>query len=150
LKYERTGELAKVAEIRYGKMAAAERELKQAEERFASVQKGAPILKEEVDEEDVAKLVSKWTGIPTGRLLEGEVQKLVHIEERLRQREGGQDDALARVSNAVRRSRAKLSHTNRPIDSLYFHYPPARHTNKPSHPPPPTFFPQPTPQTHPT
>src|ERR1700694_150050 len=69
-KYERTGELAKVAEIRYGKIAAAERELKQAEERFAAVQKGAPMLKEEVDEEDIAKLVSKWTGIPTGRLLE--------------------------------------------------------------------------------
>jgi len=120
LKYERTGELAKVAEIRYGKMAAAERELKQAEERFAGVQKGAPMLKEEVDEEDIAKLVSKWTGIPTGRLLEGEVQKLVHMEERLRQRVVGQDDALARVSNAVRRSRAGLSDTKRPIGSFIF------------------------------
>jgi len=120
LKYERTGELAKVAEIRYGKMAAAERELKQAEERFAGVQKGAPMLKEEVDEEDIAKLVSKWTGIPTGRLLEGEVQKLVHMEERLRQRVVGQDDALARVSNAVRRSRAGLSDTRRPIGSFIF------------------------------
>jgi ATP-dependent Clp protease ATP-binding subunit ClpB len=120
LNYERAGELAKVAEIRYGKMAAAERELKQAEERFASVQKGAPMLKEEVDEEDIAKLVSKWTGIPTGRLLEGEVQKLVHMEERLRQRVVGQDDALARVSNAVRRSRAGLSDTKRPIGSFIF------------------------------
>jgi len=120
LKYERAGELAKVAEIRYGRMAAAERELKQAEERFASVQKGAPMLKEEVDEEDIAKLVSKWTGIPTGRLLEGEVQKLVHMEERLRQRVVGQDDALARVSNAVRRSRAGLSDTKRPIGSFIF------------------------------
>jgi len=120
LKYERAGELAKVAEIRYGKMAAAERELKQAEERFASVQKGAPMLKEEVDEEDIAKLVSKWTGIPTGRLLESEVQKLVHMEERLRQRVVGQDDALARVSNAVRRSRAGLSDTKRPIGSFIF------------------------------
>src|SRR6267142_1866813 len=120
LKYERAGELAKVAEIRYGKMAAAEREMKQADERFASVQKGAPMLKEEVDEEDIAKLVSKWTGIPTGRLVEGEVQKLVHMEERLRQRVVGQDDALARVSNAVRRSRAGLSDTKRPIGSFIF------------------------------
>jgi ATP-dependent Clp protease ATP-binding subunit ClpB len=119
-KYERAGELAKVAEIRYGKITAAERELKQAEERFASVQKNAPMLKEEVDEEDIAKLVSKWTGIPTGRLLEGEVQKLVHMEERLRQRVVGQDDALARVSNAVRRSRAGLSDTKRPIGSFIF------------------------------
>jgi ATP-dependent Clp protease ATP-binding subunit ClpB len=119
-KYERAGELAKVAEIRYGKISAAERELKQAEERFASVQKDAPMLKEEVDEEDIAKLVSKWTGIPTGRLLEGEVQKLVHMEERLRQRVVGQDDALARVSNAVRRSRAGLSDTKRPIGSFIF------------------------------
>jgi ATP-dependent Clp protease ATP-binding subunit ClpB len=119
-KYERSGELAKVAEIRYGKIAAAERELKQAEERFAAVQKDAPMLKEEVDEEDIAKLVSKWTGIPTGRLLEGEVQKLVHMEERLRQRVVGQDDALARVSNAVRRSRAGLSDAKRPIGSFIF------------------------------
>ena len=119
-KYERAGELARVAEIRYGKIAAAERELKQAEERFATVQKDAPMLKEEVDEEDVAKLVSKWTGIPTGRLLEGEVQKLVHMEERLRQRVVGQDDALGRVSNAVRRSRAGLSDTKRPIGSFIF------------------------------
>src|SRR5207237_5129869 len=83
---ERAGELAKVAEIRYGKIAAAERELQQAQQKFASVQKDAPMLKEEVDEEDIAKLVSKWTGIPAGRLLEGEAQKLVHKEERLRQR----------------------------------------------------------------
>jgi ATP-dependent Clp protease ATP-binding subunit ClpB len=119
-KYERTGELAKVAEIRYGKSAAAERDLKQAEERFTSVQKDAPMLKEEVDEEDIAKLVSKWTGIPTGRLLEGEVQKLIHMEERLRQRVVGQDDALGRVSNAVRRNRAGLSDAKRPIGSFIF------------------------------
>jgi ATP-dependent Clp protease ATP-binding subunit ClpB len=119
-KYERAGELAKVAEIRYGKISAAERDLKQAQERFAAVQKDAPMLKEEVDEEDIAKLVSKWTGIPTGRLLEGEAQKLVHMEERLRQRVVGQDDALGRVSNAVRRSRAGLSDTKRPIGSFIF------------------------------
>jgi len=119
-KYERAGELAKVAEIRYGKIAAAERELKQAQERFAAVQKDSPMLKEEVDEEDIAKLVSKWTGIPVGRLMEGEAQKLVHMEERLRQRVVGQDEALARVANAVRRSRAGLSDTKRPIGSFIF------------------------------
>ncbi|HEX4541640.1 MAG TPA: AAA family ATPase, partial [Candidatus Acidoferrum sp.] len=119
-RFERAGELAKVAEIRYGKIAAAERELKQAQERFASVQKDSPMLKEEVDEEDIARLVSKWTGIPAGRLLEGEAQKLVHMEERLRERVVGQDDALARVANAVRRSRAGLSDAKRPIGSFIF------------------------------
>jgi ATP-dependent Clp protease ATP-binding subunit ClpB len=119
-RYERTGELAKVAEIRYGRMAAAERELKQAEAQFAAMQKDAPMLKEEVDEEDIAKLVSKWTGIPAGRLLESEVQKLVHMEERLRQRVVGQDDALAHVANAVRRNRAGLSDPKRPIGSFIF------------------------------
>jgi ATP-dependent Clp protease ATP-binding subunit ClpB len=119
-RYERSGELAKVAEIRYGRIAAAEREMKQAEERFAAIQKDARMLKEEVDEEDIAKLVSKWTGIPVGRLLEGEAQKLVHMEERLRLRVVGQDEALARVANAVRRSRAGLSDTKRPIGSFIF------------------------------
>src|SRR2546428_113171 len=83
-------------------------------------EKDAPMLKEEVDEEDIAKLVSKWTGIPVGRLLEGEAQKLVHMEERLRQRVVGQDDALSRVANAVRRSRAGLSDMKRPIGSFIF------------------------------
>src|SRR5271168_5108295 len=119
-KFERAGELAKVAEIRYGQIAAAERELKQAEVQFATLHKGSPMLKEEVDEEDIAKLVSKWTGIPTGRLLEGEAQKLVKMEDRLRQRVVGQEDALARVSNAVRRSRAGLSDAKRPIGSFIF------------------------------
>ncbi|HXA82115.1 MAG TPA: ATP-dependent chaperone ClpB [Methylomirabilota bacterium] len=119
-RYERAGDLAKVAEIRYGKIAQAERELNAAQERFAAVQKDAPMLKEEVDEEDIAKLVSKWTGIPVGRLLEGEAQKLVHMEERLRQRVIGQDDALSRVANAVRRSRAGLSDAKRPIGSFIF------------------------------
>ncbi len=119
-RYERAGDLAKVAEIRYGKIAQVEREAQQAQERFATLQKGARILKEEVDEEDIAKLVSKWTGIPVGRLLEGEAQKLVHMEERLRQRVVGQDEALARVANAVRRSRAGLSDTKRPIGSFIF------------------------------
>ena len=119
-RFERAGDLAKVAEIRYGKIAATEQELKKAEERFASVQKDSPMLKEEVDEEDIAKLVSKWTGIPAGRLLEGEAQKLVHMEERLRQRVVGQEEALGRVANAVRRSRAGLSDAKRPIGSFIF------------------------------
>jgi ATP-dependent Clp protease ATP-binding subunit ClpB len=119
-RYERAGELAKVAEIRYGRVAAAERDLKAAEEKSAKLQEGAPMLKEEVDEEDIAKLVSKWTGIPVGRLLESEVAKLVHMEDRLRQRVVGQDEALLRVSNAIRRSRAGLSDGKRPIGSFIF------------------------------
>src|SRR3981189_115218 len=119
-RHERSGELAKVAEIRYGRMAAAERELKHAAAPVAAMQKDAPMLKQDIDEEDIAKLVSKWTGIPAGRLLESEVQKLVHMEERLRQRVVGQDDALARVANAVRRNRAGLSDPKRPIGSFIF------------------------------
>jgi ATP-dependent Clp protease ATP-binding subunit ClpB len=120
-RYERAGELAKVAEIRYGKITQAERELAAAQERFAAMQQsGTRMLKEEVDEEDIAQLVAKWTGIPVGRLLEGEAQKLVHMEERLRQRVVGQDDALVRVSNAIRRSRAGLSDPKRPIGSFIF------------------------------
>ncbi|MFZ0923771.1 MAG: ATP-dependent chaperone ClpB, partial [Candidatus Acidiferrales bacterium] len=117
---ERAGELAKVAEIRYGKLSAAERDLQKAQEALAQLQKGRAMLKEEVGEEDIARIVSKWTGIPVGRLLEGEVQKLVHMEERLRQRVVGQDDALSRVANAVRRSRSGLSDPRRPIGSFLF------------------------------
>jgi ATP-dependent Clp protease ATP-binding subunit ClpB len=119
-RYERAGDLAKVAEVRYGKLAAAERELREAQERLAELQKGQGMLKEEVDEQDIARIVSKWTGIPVGRLLEGEVAKLVQMEERLRQRVVGQDDALARVANAIRRSRAGLSDPTRPIGSFIF------------------------------
>jgi ATP-dependent Clp protease ATP-binding subunit ClpB len=119
-RYERSGELAKVAEIRYGRIAAAESELKKAQDDFSAMQKEAPMLKEEVDEEDIAKLVSKWTGIPAGRLMEGEAQKLVKMEQRLGQRVVGQDDALGRVANAVRRSRAGLSDIKRPIGSFIF------------------------------
>ena len=117
---ERAGELAKVAEIRYGKLAAAERELQQAQQALTKLQKGRAMLKEEVGEEDIARIVSKWTGVPVGRLLEGEVQKLVHMEERLRRRVVGQDDALSRVANAVRRSRSGLSDPRRPIGSFLF------------------------------
>jgi len=119
-RYERAGELAKVAEIRYGQIAAAESELKKAQETFSAMQKECPMLKEEVDEEDIAKLESKWTGIPAGRLMEGEAQKLVRMEDRLRQRVVGQDEALGRVANAVRRSRAGLSDPKRPIGSFIF------------------------------
>ena len=84
-----------MAEIRYGKLAAAEKELQAAQNKLGELQKDHPMLKEEVGEEEIAKIVSKWTGIPAGRLLEGEVQKLVHMEERLRERVVGQDVALA-------------------------------------------------------
>jgi ATP-dependent Clp protease ATP-binding subunit ClpB len=119
-RFERLGELARVAEIRYGKLSAAEQELQRAQSRLAELQKDSRMLKEEVDEEDIARVVSKWTGIPVGRLLEGEVQKLVAMEERLRQRVVGQEDALARVSNAIRRSRAGLADPRRPIGSFIF------------------------------
>ncbi len=119
-RYERSGELSKVAEIRYGKLSAAEKELKAAQDKLAELQKNQPMLKEEVGEEEIAKIVSKWTGIPTGRLLEGEVQKLVHMEERLRQRVVGQDAALASVAHAIRRSRSGLSDPHRPIGSFLF------------------------------
>ena len=119
-RYERAGDLSRVAEIRYGKLSAAEKELKSAQDHLADMQKDHPMLKEEVGEEEIAKIVSKWTGIPVGRLLEGEVQKLVHMEERLRLRVVGQDAALSSVANAIRRSRSGLSDPHRPIGSFLF------------------------------
>jgi ATP-dependent Clp protease ATP-binding subunit ClpB len=119
-RYERAGDLARVAEIRYGKLSAAEKELKTAQDRLEELQKDHPMLKEEVGEEEIAKIVSKWTGIPVGRLLEGEIEKLIHMEERLRQRVVGQDAALAIVANAIRRNRSGLSDPNRPIGSFLF------------------------------
>jgi ATP-dependent Clp protease ATP-binding subunit ClpB len=117
---ERAGDLSRVAEIRYGKLSAAEKELKIAQDHLADMQKDHPMLKEEVGEEEIAKIVSRWTGIPVGRLLEGEIEKLVHMEERLRQRVVGQDAALATVANAIRRSRSGLSDPHRPIGSFLF------------------------------
>ncbi len=117
---ERAGELAKVAEIRYGKLGTSEKEMAAAQKDLAEVQKNGGILKEEVGEEEIAKLVSKWTGIPVGRLLEGEAQKLVTMESRLRLRVIGQDIALERVANSIRRNRAGLSDPNRPIGSFIF------------------------------
>ncbi len=119
-RYERAGDLSQVAEIRYGKLAAAEKALKAAQDKLAELQKDHPMLKEEVGEEEIAKIVSKWTGIPVGRLLEGEIEKLVHMEDRLRQRVVGQDPALATVANAVRRSRSGLADPHRPIGSFLF------------------------------
>ena len=118
---ERKGNLQRVAEIRYGLLRQTEEEL--AKLTGKSVGEGARatrMLKEEVDEEDIARVVSKWTRIPVSKMLEGEVKKLVNMEERLRQRVVGQDEALERVSNAIRRSRAGLSDPKRPIGSFIF------------------------------
>ena len=119
-KAEREGDLGKVAEIRYGSLAQLEQQLQQASAPLDGPQKSPRMLKEEVDEEDVARIVAKWTGIPVSRMLEGEMEKLVHMEERLRLRVIGQEDALARVSNAVRRSRSGLADPRRPIGSFIF------------------------------
>jgi ATP-dependent Clp protease ATP-binding subunit ClpB len=116
---ERKGELQRVAEIRYGLLRQAEAELAKLTED-ANRSAGTRLLKEEVDEEDIASIVSKWTGIPVSRMLESEVRKLIQMEERLRQRVVGQDQALERVANAIRRSRAGLSDPRRPIGSFIF------------------------------
>ena len=122
---ERKGNLQRVAEIRYGLLRQAEEELEKLtrtdEGADRSVRSTPPrMLKEEVDAEDIARIVSKWTGIPVSKMLEGEVKKLVTMEERLRQRVVGQDVALERVANAIRRSRAGLSDPKRPIGSFIF------------------------------
>jgi ATP-dependent Clp protease ATP-binding subunit ClpB len=115
---ERKGNLQRVAEIRYSLIRQAEDELAKLTKQMES--QGSRMLKEEVDEEDVAGIVSKWTGIPVSKMLEGEVKKLVTMEERLRHRVVGQDEALERVANAIRRSRAGLSDPKRPIGSFIF------------------------------
>ncbi len=117
---EREVNYTRLAELQYGEMSHLEKELKIEEARLAELQKSEKMLKEEVDEEDVAEVVSKWTGIPVSRMLEGEVEKLIHMEERLRQRVVGQEDAIVAVSNAVRRARAGLQDPNRPIGSFIF------------------------------
>jgi ATP-dependent Clp protease ATP-binding subunit ClpB len=117
---ERELNYTRLAELQYGEVTHLEKELKQEEEKLGLLQKEEKMLKEEVDEEDVAEVVSKWTGIPVSRMLEGEVEKLIHMEERLRQRVVGQDDAIVAVSNAVRRARAGLQDPNRPIGSFIF------------------------------
>ncbi|OFV99400.1 MAG: ATP-dependent chaperone ClpB [Acidobacteria bacterium RIFCSPLOWO2_12_FULL_54_10] len=119
-KAEREGDLGKVAEIRYGKLALLEKDLKAATERQTELRKAPRMLREAVDEEDIARIVAKWTGIPVTRMLESEIAKLVHMEGRLKQRVVGQDEAVERVSNAVRRNRAGLSDPRRPIGSFIF------------------------------
>ena len=116
----REGDLSKASGIRYGKLTGLEKELQQAHEALESQHNGDRMLKEEVDEEDIAKIVSKWTRIPVTRMLEGEVQKLVSMEQRLARRVVGQAEALQLISNAVRRSRAGLSDPKRPIGSFIF------------------------------
>jgi ATP-dependent Clp protease ATP-binding subunit ClpB len=113
---ERQGNLARVAEIRYGMLPELEQELAEREQRPDTT----PMVKEEVDEDDIAAVVASWTGIPVSRLLEGEVAKLVHMEERLHQRVVGQDAAVEAVSNALRRARSGLQDPNRPIGSFIF------------------------------
>ncbi len=112
---ERAGELQRVAEIRYGELPALEAELAERVE-----QEFEPMVKEEVDEDDVAAVVGRWTGIPVDRLLEGETEKLIHMEERLHQRVVGQDEAVEAVANALRRARTGLQDPNRPIGSFVF------------------------------
>ncbi|HVD78195.1 MAG TPA: ATP-dependent chaperone ClpB, partial [Vicinamibacteria bacterium] len=119
-KAARTGDLDKAAELRYGTLPALEKELQAEEARLADNKGAKRMLKEEVDAEDVAEIVSKWTGIPVTRMLEGELEKLLRIEDRLRERVVGQEEALILVANAVRRSRAGLGDPRRPIGSFLF------------------------------
>src|SRR6266536_3184569 len=117
---EREGNLQKAAELRYGRLPELERELAAGNTRLAELQKGRPMLREEVTEEDIAAVVSRWTGVPVTRMLEGETQKLLHMEERLSQRVIGQHEAVRAVSDAVRRWRAGLGDPRRPIGSFLF------------------------------
>jgi ATP-dependent Clp protease ATP-binding subunit ClpB len=116
----RQGEWEKASQLRYGKLAEIERELEAANRALETIKTGSPLLKEEIDEEDIAKIVAKVTGIPVSRMLEGEIQKLIHMETRLQERVVGQDEAVTLVANAIRRNRAGLSDPNRPIGSFIF------------------------------
>jgi ATP-dependent Clp protease ATP-binding subunit ClpB len=117
---EREGDLTKAAELRYGKLLELQKALENENRKLLKAQEKRKMLKEEVDEEDVAEVVSKWTGIPVSRMLEGEVQKLLHMDDRLRKRVVGQNEAIEAVSNAVRRARAGIQDPNRPIGSFIF------------------------------
>ena len=117
---EKKGDYNKVAEFRYGTLVALQKDLEHENKHLAEIQKSQKFLKEEVDEDDIAEVVAKWTGIPVTRMLEGETSKLIKIEERLRERVIGQDEALKSIGNAVRRSRAGLSDPNKPIGSFIF------------------------------
>ena len=117
---ERRADLEQAAKLRYGELPSLEAELQAQELHLEELQHGQPMLKEEVDEEDVAEVVSKWTGIPVSRLMQGEKEKLLRMEENLRTRVVGQDEAISAVSNAVRRARAGLQDPNRPLGSFLF------------------------------
>ena len=117
---ERDGDLERAAELRYGTIIELQRQMEEAQRALADLQADTKMLKEEVDDEDVAEVVSKWTGIPVSRLLEGEIQKLVRMEDAIHERMVDQDEAVAAVANAIRRSRAGLSDPNRPIGSFVF------------------------------
>jgi ATP-dependent Clp protease ATP-binding subunit ClpB len=119
-KYERESDLGKVAELRYGKIANLEKQLKQETKSLSEIQKNQKMLKEEVDAEDIAEVVSKWTGIPINKMLESEREKLLKLEEELHKRVIGQDEAVVAVANAIRRSRTGLHDSNRPIGSFIF------------------------------
>ncbi len=119
-KYEREGDLAKVAQLRYGAMIELTKKMKQESEELAAIQKTNKMLKEEVDSEDIAEVVAKWTGIPVSRMLESERSKLLRMEDELHKRVVGQEDAVAAVANAIRRARSGLQDTNRPIGSFIF------------------------------
>jgi ATP-dependent Clp protease ATP-binding subunit ClpB len=120
LELERETDLEKAAEIRYGQLPEVERQVAEASKALDELQASQKMLKEEVDEEDIAEVVSKWTGVPVSRLMEGEMAKLVRLEDVLHERVVGQDDAVVAVANAIRRSRAGLSDPNRPIGSFLF------------------------------
>jgi ATP-dependent Clp protease ATP-binding subunit ClpB len=117
---EREGDLGRVAQIRYGEIPELEKRLAEANARLAEVQVGGQMLKEEVGEDDIAEIVAKWTGIPVAKLMEGEMEKLVNMESRLRYRVVGQDHAIEALSNAVRRARAGFSDESRPLGSFVF------------------------------
>jgi ATP-dependent Clp protease ATP-binding subunit ClpB len=119
-KAERQYDFNKVAELKYGKLLGLENKLKEEEEKLAKKKGAARLLKEDVDEEDIAEVVSRWTGIPVSKLLEGEVQKLLHLEEELHKRVVGQDEAVSAVAEAVIRARSGLKDPNRPIGSFIF------------------------------
>jgi ATP-dependent Clp protease ATP-binding subunit ClpB len=117
---QRAGDYTKASELQYGRVPELEQRIRAQEAKLADLQKGQRMLKEEVDEEDIAEVVSKWTHIPVSRLMEGEIQKLLHMEERLHRRVIGQDEAIVAVSNAIRRARAGLQDPNRPLGSFMF------------------------------
>ncbi len=117
---ERAADFGKAAELRYGQAVELEKQVVAANTRLAELQGGHALLKEEVGEEDIAQIVARWTGIPVSRLMEGEIAKLIQMEERLHDRVIGQDEAVSAVANAVRRSRSGLSDPNRPVGSFIF------------------------------